>query len=504
MPALLLALATLAADPAPAAPAPGAFDGTWLFDDFRRSAKDTEPYLVMVWGSAVAVAGEAFTLKDFLGSGRDYPGTVRFDPMHPTHVDLVLTAFDLTPLGFPATIPAGPRKGIFARDGDTLGVAFATEPDADRPTSFDDKALKVMRLTLKRAPAGVTGVPATIRVTVTGPDGKPAAGAALESGATFSGDARTEKSPPTATTGADGAADVPYAGFRGGSLFASDAAGRNVAFVPLSPAVLAGGALAVKLTPGREVVVPLTCPDMRTDELRNVNADVYFGGRSVAYAFTRADRQFKLVVPPGEYSLRVRSKAIIGRRVPLVVPPGDGPFTADVVVVRANAGALLVGQKAPEFTGVAAAVGGSVKLADYRGKYVVVEFWGYWCNPCVQTMPTWIAVHDMFKDKGVAVVGVHYDADGEVTTAEAYHAKLAGIKKQLWAGRDLPFPVALVATKDGDHYKSGPSAQYGVTSWPTTVLIDPDGVLVGEFDFRDAESAVKAVEALLAKRATGK
>ena len=488
MPALVLALAALAADPA-AKPAAGPLDGTWLFDDFRRSAKDDEPYLVMVWGSPVVVAGDTFAVKNCLGGEADLRGRFAFDPAHPSHVDLIPAEFDLTPLGFPAKIPAGVRKGVFARAGGTVRVALAADPTGDRPAGLDDKASKVMRLTLVRAPAGVTEPPRTVRVAVTGPDGQPAAGVVLETQGMFWPGGPTAKGEPLKTA-ADGTAGLDYDALRGGVIFARDDAGMRFAFAAVSPASLAGGAVGIRLTPGREVVVPVTCPDLPTDELKGVLCYVHATGRRAAIVALDPARELRFFAPPGEYKLNVYANAIVGRRVPLTVPAGDGRFTAPAVVVRASAGALLVGKPAPEFTGVAASVGGSVKLADYRGQFVVIDFWGYWCGPCIAAMPTWIAVHDKFQGKGVAVIGVHYDADGEVTTAAAYHAKLASIKEKLWAGRDLPFPVALVPSKDGDRYTAGPSAQYGVTGWPQTFLIDPAGNVVGEFGYDNANAAI--------------
>ncbi len=86
-------------------------------------------------------------------------------------------------------------------------------------------------------------------------------------------------------------------------------------------------------------------------------------------------------------------------------------------------------------------------------------------------------------------------------TAAKLDEKIAGYKKKLWGGKDLPFPVALVSGKpigEGDNKDRGEAArQYGIHAYPTTVLIDPEGKVVGRFNARDAKSAIAQIEKLL-------
>jgi len=497
MPFALLALTLLAADPTP-----GRFDGTWFFDDFRRSAKTQDAELMMVWESTVAVAGDAFTVKNFLGAKGDYRGKLVFDPKQPTHVDLVIEAFDLTPLGMPLKIPEGSRPGVFALDGDTLRLAFSGEPGGERPAGVAVKSAKAMRAVLKRAPANITAVPKEVRVTVTGPDGKPAAGVQLADYATHEAD---EKAPPAsrpdvgnlAVTDIDGRASVPTKKLASGSLIAYDPKAGRIAYAAVSPASLMSGEVAVQLAECREVVVPLACPDFPAGGLTHVNSYLHTGDRRTVYIVSRDGKALRFLAPPGDYALNVYSHQIDSHNLAVTVPAGAGEFTAPAVTLKANARALMVGKPAPEIEGVVATKGGSVKLADYRGQYVVLEFWGYWCGPCIQAMPAWIAVHDKFAGKGAVVIGIHQDGKGEVATVAEYDAKIESIKKKLWEDRDLPFPVALVSGREDG--AAGPTRQYAVTSWPTSLLIGPDGKVIGELHYRDAASAVKAFDALVAK-----
>src|SRR5262249_28044862 len=104
-------------------------------------------------------------------------------------------------------------------------------------------------------------------------------------------------------------------------------------------------------------------------------------------------------------------------------------------------------------------------------------------------------------DRGLAIIGVHVDTDGEVTTAAELDEKLAETRKSLWKGKDLPFPIALTSGKqvgEGDARSRGQAAaQYGVMKYPTTILIGRDGKVVGEFGARGAKDAGEQIEKLL-------
>ncbi len=155
--------------------------------------------------------------------------------------------------------------------------------------------------------------------------------------------------------------------------------------------------------------------------------------------------------------------------------------------------AKLIGQPAPEIADVAAWKDGKpLKLADLRGKYVLLEFFGYWCGPCVHYMPEIFKLHDRFSKRGLVVIGVHVGLENDsIDSADKLDAALAESRKDLWGGRDLPFPVAMVASQR----KKYPGAEqtgrcqvavdYGVQWYPSQVLIDPKGKVVGWFDEKE-------------------
>jgi thiol-disulfide isomerase/thioredoxin len=121
-----------------------------------------------------------------------------------------------------------------------------------------------------------------------------------------------------------------------------------------------------------------------------------------------------------------------------------------------------------------------------------LEFWGYWCGPCVGGMPELFALDDKYRDRGLVIIGIHLDMSAfdqpAVDTAAKLDELLLDTRKDLWAGRDIPFPVALVASKPtpfraglAQKSPSAASALYGVTGVPTQVLIDRHGNVVGRF-----------------------
>ena len=101
--------------------------------------------------------------------------------------------------------------------------------------------------------------------------------------------------------------------------------------------------------------------------------------------------------------------------------------------------------------------GTEVSLSDYKGKFVLLNFWATWCAPCRKEMPAMSNLHDDFKDAGLEVVGVHVGPS------------LAGIKKFL---ESVPVSFTILIDKDMS------LASWGVQGLPTTFLINPEGKLI--------------------------
>lgn len=102
--------------------------------------------------------------------------------------------------------------------------------------------------------------------------------------------------------------------------------------------------------------------------------------------------------------------------------------------------------------------GDTVSLADYRGRYVLVNFWATWCPPCRDEMPDLQAYYSAHRDRGFTLLAVNEAED------------LATVRRFV-EGFGFTFPVALDTT-------GTVMTQYGTESLPTSFLIGPDGRLV--------------------------
>lgn len=127
-----------------------------------------------------------------------------------------------------------------------------------------------------------------------------------------------------------------------------------------------------------------------------------------------------------------------------------------------NAKSVIVGTKAPGFTSTDIN-GKSFKLSAFPGKYVLLDFWGSWCVPCIQGFPAMKEYYEKYKTK-VDFVGIACN-----DKAEAW--KTAVLKNDLkW--------TQLLNKEELDNSLSG---IYGVHKFPTKILIDPSGNIVLKF-----------------------
>jgi len=116
----------------------------------------------------------------------------------------------------------------------------------------------------------------------------------------------------------------------------------------------------------------------------------------------------------------------------------------------------LEGQPAPELDG-AEWIRDPIKLSDLKGKVVVVDFWATWCGPCMAAIPENVEMVEEFKDKPMALIGVHDSQNGWNQASKVVKDKR------------INYPI----TKD-----SGSSAKkYKLQFWPTYVVIDHKGIV---------------------------
>ncbi len=135
-----------------------------------------------------------------------------------------------------------------------------------------------------------------------------------------------------------------------------------------------------------------------------------------------------------------------------------GLFLGFVISVQ-SAVALKENQIAPGFS-LSTLNGSNFNLSDQRGHYILLNFWATWCGPCKIEMPSLNYLHEKFKGKSLKVIGISNDMFG-TRVVEPY------VK-----ANKITFPILLDPQMDI-------SKDYGITSLPTTFLIDPKGIIVG-------------------------
>lgn len=141
---------------------------------------------------------------------------------------------------------------------------------------------------------------------------------------------------------------------------------------------------------------------------------------------------------------------------------------------------------APDFE-LKDASGKIVKLSDFRGKVVLLDFWATWCGPCAIEIPWFVDFQRRFKDRGFEVLGISMDDDGWKAISPYITEK------------KINYRIVLGDDKTGDQYG-------GVEALPTTFVIDREGRiasahvgLTGRKDFEDAIE--KLLEAPVGKAA---
>ncbi|ASZ13261.1 redoxin domain-containing protein [Chitinophaga pendula] len=131
-----------------------------------------------------------------------------------------------------------------------------------------------------------------------------------------------------------------------------------------------------------------------------------------------------------------------------------------VTVVKKTA----IGQPAPVFS-QADTLGNLVSLADFRGKYVLVDFWASWCVPCRQENPNVVKAFQSYNSKGFTVLGVSFDQpNGRAKWLKAIHDD-----QLTWTHvSDLKF------------WNNAAGKMYDIQAIPANVLVDPNGIIIAK------------------------
>ena len=119
-----------------------------------------------------------------------------------------------------------------------------------------------------------------------------------------------------------------------------------------------------------------------------------------------------------------------------------------------------IGEQAPTFE-LTADDGSGASLGDYRGKYVLLNFWATWCPPCIQELPSLNTLHRELEPNGLVVLGISVDEN-----------------KQAYENFLERFNVAFPTVRDPE---MAVASRYGTSMYPETYLIDHDGYVLRKY-----------------------
>jgi thiol-disulfide isomerase/thioredoxin len=125
---------------------------------------------------------------------------------------------------------------------------------------------------------------------------------------------------------------------------------------------------------------------------------------------------------------------------------------------------LKAGGPAPDFS-LKDLNGRDERLADYKGKVVLVNFWATWCDPCREEIPWLIEMQEKYGAKGFTVLGIAMDEEGKPVVAPFVAKERYDVN-----GQKLPMNYPIVIGNESVAEKFG-----GLLGYPTSVLVSKDG-----------------------------
>ncbi|HVK48353.1 MAG TPA: TlpA disulfide reductase family protein, partial [Pseudobacter sp.] len=123
------------------------------------------------------------------------------------------------------------------------------------------------------------------------------------------------------------------------------------------------------------------------------------------------------------------------------------------------------GSAAPDFT-MNDVDGKPVKLSDFRGKWVLLDFWASWCRPCRRENPNLVSAYKEFRDKGFTILGVSLDKAGD---------------KEKWLEAIKADGLSWTQVSDLKAWDNEAAKLYDVNAIPMNFLINPEGKIIAKY-----------------------
>jgi hypothetical protein len=236
--------------------------------------------------------------------------------------------------------------------------------------------------------------------------------------------------------------------------------------------------------------------------------NVYFGWSRDSFGIfshTSDQQRFEFFVPPGKYELYAygsggdgsdpsRTSASTEHKTQIVeVKENQRQLDLGSIDLPPTKIATFIGKQAPEIGPIQAWKNGSpVKLSDLKGKAVILNFDGNSPNTS-RDLPRFVELHDQYKDHGLVIIAIFNSS-----SMEELEKKWAEVYKQYGGEPEVPFRVAVDGGKssyygkDSNNIRLGQTyATYDIIKFPTTILINPEGNIVGELNLFYAKETIQ-------------
>jgi peroxiredoxin len=138
----------------------------------------------------------------------------------------------------------------------------------------------------------------------------------------------------------------------------------------------------------------------------------------------------------------------------------ESQFAKNVAAIIQEDKVGAVGTQALDFTQTDTA-GKNVSLSEFKGKYVLIDFWASWCRPCRMENPNVVAAFNKYKDKNFTVLGVSLDAN-KANWIQAIHSD----------------NLTWTQVSDLQQFQNAVAEMYHIREIPQNILVDPSGKII--------------------------
>ena len=200
-------------------------------------------------------------------------------------------------------------------------------------------------------------------------------------------------------------------------------------------------------------------------------------------------RDFVIKLPPGAFVLEAHGEVVgcVTEKVRKKITLSRADSQVGVGVLEIKPGLAVqsrlegkwgnladyYGKEPPEWQiADARGVPKSVRIADFRGKWLLIEFWAPFCLPCItKNLPELARFYEEHGNQRKHFEIVAFCCHPETDDVDELYDRLRAAVERVWKGKRLPFPLLLDSERKTQQ-------SYGISMFPTTVLVDPQGRLV--------------------------